>query len=929
MGYELDRLLSQYGVSSPSASYIGSTDGEKAVYDKYQQEYQNRMSSTPMYTNAQFFTGGNQGPSSALAPPSLAGYTRQAPMPIQVARGPATTQSIQDLYRNYLGREGSDADVASWMTTFKNGIDLPTFMQGARAELATKPESVQRTLARNYGNTVGDQWASRLVDPQEAINAERARNTTVPFVGNGYVGGNVNNVGQNGSNAASDAYVKLLTPENMSVPDWTQGRGTGGTAPSTNNEYDSLAALWTGGSKIPGLAEGYTQEDLDNFVAGKPAFGTGDYTEELSDTSTSDFMNAIIGDSENDRLGVHNPINYSDMLNSPDNSFQNGFDPNGEYVNAFTPNNVDYSSLDGFGGGWSNAFGGDGGYSGLGDGGFSASDFGGGIFGGGWSNAFGGDGGYGGYGGFSASDFGGGSFGGGGYGGYGGYGGDGGFSASFGGGGDGGYGGYAKGGLVELGRKYADGGAVEGDGLDLSKVTPAQVRELQSKDPQALQRGVAKFAQSAGQILPDDQPGIGLDISKVSPAQMRDLQRMDPQALQRGIARFALENPQDGAASPESGKGELTAMVAKYAAPAGQTAPTAMYASEYAAARDAKARATQEFNDLLTQAVSRPDEKPDMAEMYFRLAAAFGAPTKTGNFTESLGNAGKEMAEYKAANRAAQKASNDERIKYAIAGQQAKVNAATEDEKNLRQLTSDEIKDQRAQANELMKAQFQAGIPQSEAGKIAKDKGFVPGTPEYQNFVEKYTQHKLESGDYFKQAMLAIQQQGIDLRREAAARAVEDGKKLTPTEVKMKEETQDALVQMQTGYSALKKALALNPNTFDNSLAGQSQRLVMSKLTPDDPKVTATDTQERLLTQNALAGLKAAFGGNPTEGERAVMLLTQGIKSNNLETRKRAIEDAIETVKSQFKVRQQRLADINAGKYRKTSDVVSTLDEVQ
>lgn len=59
------------------------------------------------------------------------------------------------------------------------------------------------------------------------------------------------------------------------------------------------------------------------------------------------------------------------------------------------------------------------------------------------------------------------------------------------------------------------------------------------------------------------------------------------------------------------------------------------------------------------------------------------------------------------------------------------------------------------------------------------------------------------------------------------------------------------------------------------------------------------------------------------------MLLTQGIKSNNLETRKRAIEDAIETVKSQFKVRQQRLADINAGKYRQTSDVVPTLEEVK
>lgn len=900
MGYELDRLLSQYGVSSPSATYTGSTDGDKAAYDKYQQEYQNRMANTPMYTNAQFFTGGNQGPASTVAPPSLSGYTRQAPLPIQVAKGPATTQSIQDLYRNYLGREGSDADVAGWVNTFKNGIDLPTFMQAAQPELVTKPESVQRTLARNYGNTVGDQWANKLADPQAAINAERARNTTVPFVGNGYVGGNVNNVGQNGSNgsnAGSDYYTSLLTPTNMSAFNYILPTGTGGTAPSPSIENTSLPHGTTG---IPGLAAGYTQADLDAFMAGEPSFGTGDYTDELSDTSTKDFINAVIGDQENDGLGVNSPINYSDILNS---SFQNGFDPNGGYVNPYMPNNVDYST-----------FGGSGDYSGSGFGG-----------------SFGG---YNGFGGFSNAI--GGGFGGFGDGGMGSYG-----ASSF--GGDGGWSslgsssnGVAKGGLIDLKKKYADGGEVKNDGLDLSKVTPAQVRELQSKDPQALQRGVARFAQSSGMVLPDEQPGTGLDISKVSPAQMRELQRMDPQALQRGIARFALETPPVDAVSPESGKGELLAMVAKYAAPAGQPAPESIYANEYAAARAKKAEATEAFNNLLTQAVSRPDEKPDMAEMYFKLAAAFGAPTKTGHFTESLGNAGKEMAEYKAANRAAQKASNDERIKYAILGSKANVDAATEDEKNLRELTRDEAKANSAQALEVMKAQIAAGAPQSEAGKIAKDMGMAPGTPEHKAFVDKYVYDKINSGKWLQELSANIALQNIELKKAEAARAAEKDKlaaaeksKLTPTEMKMKEEAQNDLVQMQTGYSALKKALELNPNTFDNSLAGQTQRLAMSKLTPDNPKVTATDTQERLLTQNALAGLRAAFGGSPTEGERAVMLLTQGIKSNNLETRKRAIEDAIETVKSQFKVRQQRLADINAGKYRQTSDVVPTLEEVK
>lgn len=59
MGYELNRLMQQYGLNSPTmGQYSGdpANTAEKAAYDKYRADYQGRLNITPQYQQAQFQT---------------------------------------------------------------------------------------------------------------------------------------------------------------------------------------------------------------------------------------------------------------------------------------------------------------------------------------------------------------------------------------------------------------------------------------------------------------------------------------------------------------------------------------------------------------------------------------------------------------------------------------------------------------------------------------------------------------------------------------------------------------------------------------------------------------------------------------------------------------------------------------------------------
>jgi hypothetical protein len=250
--------------------------------------------------------------------------------------------------------------------------------------------------------------------------------------------------------------------------------------------------------------------------------------------------------------------------------------------------------------------------------------------------------------------------------------------------------------------------------------------------------------------------------------------------------------------------------------------------------------------------------------------------------------------------------------------------AAKEDLNSLRSLTSEEMKDKRTITTELIKDYVASGKPQSTAGKQAIDEGLVQGTAPYQKRVAEIANMNVEkqlaqinstvAGMTVAQANLALAQKKFEQQQAQAA-------KLTPTELKLKTETEDIVSGLDASLSALTQAYKLNPTTFDNSLADIAQRKVLESAGSDDQKVVNTRLQENLLTEKALAGLKSAFGGNPTEGERGILLSIQGIGAKSRKEREEIMKNAYTALKTKRMQHAKRLAEIKSGAARDTTSI--------
>jgi len=112
------------------------------------------------------------------------------------------------------------------------------------------------------------------------------------------------------------------------------------------------------------------------------------------------------------------------------------------------------------------------------------------------------------------------------------------------------------------------------------------------------------------------------------------------------------------------------------------------YAEDLKTARAAAKAESDAFANMLKTAMSSPeDAQSSKAEMYFRLAAAFGAPTKTGQFSENLGMVGKELGEYAKGKRASAR----EKLALGLEAQKLKMAASKEDLNTLRALSAEEM----------------------------------------------------------------------------------------------------------------------------------------------------------------------------------------------------------------------------------------------
>ena len=409
-----------------------------------------------------------------------------------------------------------------------------------------------------------------------------------------------------------------------------------------------------------------------------------------------------------------------------------------------------------------------------------------------------------------------------------------------------------------------------------------------------------------------DELGPGYDVVFNSPGHYDHVHVEPGPGLRRGTAPAranAGPTPAAEVAPPVAVPDRLTELNAIL----GQYGPDQdVYGPELAAARGRVKEESDAFRDMLAKAMESPeDAKMSKAEMYFRLASAFGSPTKTGQFTENLALAGKEMGEYSKSRRE----SAQNKLALRIKGQEMRMGAAKEELGTLRALASEEMKDRRAMAQQLIKDYIDSGKPQSSAGKQALDEGLTPGTPAFQERVREISTLDIQQQMAQIQASLA----GVQFATRREEREERKEQRLTGPEITMKRETEDAISSADQALKDLSQAYALNPNTFDASLVDTARRKALEAAGSKDPKLLNTRTLENLLGQQALERLKSTFGSAPTEGERAILMDLQGIGSKSIEERAAIMRRAYQATKARRDRYQTRLRDITSGAYRTVS----------
>ena len=360
------------------------------------------------------------------------------------------------------------------------------------------------------------------------------------------------------------------------------------------------------------------------------------------------------------------------------------------------------------------------------------------------------------------------------------------------------------------------------------------------------------------------------------------------------------------AASPDRAA-ELEAMLSRYAPPSNQ------YTQELADARRRAQTETEAFTNMVRGTSQQGESPTSRAEMYFRLAAAFGSPTKTGRFAENLSLVGKEMSEYAKGRRA----DETERRTLGLKAQEIRMTGARQDLTTTQALASQEMGERRALSREVIKEYLASGRPQSDAGKLAEDAGLRQGTPEHRAFIDRYLASKLESGELYKQALLGIQEANLELRRQGEARAAEKAQELTPQEQRMRLDAEGTLSATERGLRTIGEALRINDDTFGTSAIDAARYQALSTAGSDAPKVRNTARIRTLLSEAAIAQLRESFGSQITDSERAALDNLQGALSKTPAQRREILERTVQELE-RSQARQRRLVqDITSGEYRR------------
>jgi hypothetical protein len=147
--------------------------------------------------------------------------------------------------------------------------------------------------------------------------------------------------------------------------------------------------------------------------------------------------------------------------------------------------------------------------------------------------------------------------------------------------------------------------------------------------------------------------------------------------------------------------------------------------------------------------------------------------------------------------------------------------------------------------------------------------------------------------------------------------------KLTSTDMSEIYGAGDVIAQSKSALSALMRAKALldlpeASKPFSGYGAATASYIndipVLGAVIPDE-RAAATTEYDTLIKENALSSMKAIFGGNPTEGERQILLELQAISGYRPEKQKRVLENAIAAANRRIEFNKQKIKGIQSNDF--------------
>jgi hypothetical protein len=281
---------------------------------------------------------------------------------------------------------------------------------------------------------------------------------------------------------------------------------------------------------------------------------------------------------------------------------------------------------------------------------------------------------------------------------------------------------------------------------------------------------------------------------------------------------------------------------------------------------------------------------PSDAEKYFAIAAALGQPTRTGSFGETVGNLGTLLGKYSGAKREAE--SERESLLEKLGMQ-----TGTE---QLRLLTSNA-----AGAGQLMRAAATAEAAAAKAsqpifrgtaemgGKVVMlyedpRTGKVTPTPVGPAKQDLIPTELLSGGQpVFRMGNKTVLADGTPVTQFDKPE-----RKLSPGELRMVTQDEDALTGATTAIGNLRAAIELSPKAYEGGFT-TARQLLGSMLSSDSPEYVNSELLDNLLKKNALSQLKATFPGAISNAETQILTKLQGAANQPRAVREGIMREAL------------------------------------